>query len=173
MVRKNFIYFVEGECEMVLVRTLINHFNILPPGKIRILNICQKAFPESILFSLRPGTCVVLIFDTDAGSPRQALETVKRIISSTTQVELIVVPQCRNLEDELVRACRNIKEIRGLTRSRSNKNFKHDFIQASNVGSLLSDCGFDFSRLWSHSVSDEWEQLRRGDLRTLCTKKPR
>lgn len=42
--------FVEGECEKALIETLIQSFGILPPGKIKVLNICQKTFPPSLIF---------------------------------------------------------------------------------------------------------------------------
>ena len=66
-------YFVEGQYEEVIVRSLINDFQYLKPGRIKVLNITQKKFPRSLMTSLKPGTSVVFIFDTDAGNP--ALDT--------------------------------------------------------------------------------------------------
>lgn len=164
------IYFVEGQCEEVIVRSLIQDFHLLPPGRIKVLNITQKLFPQSRMFSLVPGTCVVFIFDTDAGTPQTVRENIAAIERMTTEVEVIVIPQYKNLEDELIYSC-SLKEIRQITGSRSNKNFKHDFIHASNVHSLLESCGFNFSRLWSRKADKEWEILRQGEIKSSRKRK--
>lgn len=161
--KRNFQYFVEGECEKVLVNALIRHFNLIPPGKLRVLNICQKIFPDSLLFSLKPNSTVVFIFDTDVASPDVVVKSIKKVMASTTGVDVIVIPQNRNLEDELRASCR-IREIRELTNSKSNKNFKTDFVRASNVGALLENVSFDFSRLWTNPLDDKWSLVKRGDI---------
>ncbi len=167
--KSNYLYFVEGECEKALIETLIQSFGILPPRKIKVLNICQKTFPPSLIFTLKPKTCIVFVFDTDAGNPDYVRETVKQISKSTTSVEIIVIPQCRNLEDELKRAC-HIREIRELTGSKTNSDFKRDFLKASNLEKRLKTCHFDFSRLWIEMAPPQWETLRRGDIRKHCRK---
>lgn len=164
------IYFVEGQCEEVIVRSLIQDFHLLPPGRIKVLNISQRRFPQSLMFSLIPGTCIVFIFDTDTGTPHTVRENIVAIERMTTDVEVIVIPQCRNLEDELIYSC-SLKEIRQITGSRSNKNFKHDLIHASNVHSLLKSCGFNFARLWSRKADMEWEILRQGEIKNSRKRK--
>lgn len=165
-------YFVEGQYEEVIVRSLINDFQYLKPGRIKVLNITQKKFPRSLMTSLKPGTSVVFIFDTDAGNPALVKENIKAIQSSTYGVEIVVIPQCRNLEDELIYAC-GIREIKEITKSRSNSDFKTDLLHSRNVGQLLRNCGFDFSRLWNRTVAFEWESLRKGkpDRKAVSEKK--
>lgn len=164
------IYFVEGQCEEVIVRSLIQDFHLLPPGRIKVLNISQRRFPQSLMFSLIPGTCVVFIFDTDTGTPHTVRENIVAIERMTTDVEVIVIPQCRNLEDELIYSC-SLKEIRQITGSRSNKNFKHDLIHAINVHRLLESCGFNFAKLWSRKADMEWEILRQGEIKSSRKRK--
>lgn len=161
---KSTLYFVEGKCEEVLVRTLIKDFHLLPSGRVKILNIAQAKFPKSILFSLKPNTSIIFIFDTDAGNPQLVKETISIIESSTYGVDITTVPQCRNLEEELLYAC-DIKEIKHITKSKSNTDFKSDFIHASNIKQLLESCHFDFEKLWSREVAKEWEKLRKGNIR--------
>ena len=161
---KSTLYFVEGRCEEVLVRALIKDFHLLPSGRIKILNITQNRFPRSLLFSLKPNTSITFIFDTDAGKPQLVKETIATIESSTYGVEIITVPQCRNLEEELLYTC-DIREIKQITKSKSNSDFKPDFIHASNIKQLLESCHFDFERLWSREATKEWEMIRKGNIK--------
>ena len=68
----------------------------------------------------------VLVFDTD----KSETETLKKNISLLKRycknVKVIILPQVRNLEDEMKRSC-NIKRIKELTNSKSDKDFKRDF----------------------------------------------
>ena len=77
-----------------------------------------------------------------------------------------------NSEDELIYAC-GIREIKEITKSRSNSDFKTDLLHSRNVGQLLRNCGFDFSRLWNRTVAFEWESLRKGkpDRKAVSEKK--
>lgn len=50
--------------------------------------------------------------------------------------EVICIPQVRNLEDELVRAC-NIKNIVDLTKSLTKADYKRDLINCSNLSDRL------------------------------------
>lgn len=170
MKNKKTTYYVEGDCEEVIVKSLIHDFQLLPHGRINVLNIAQRRFPENKIYSLGHGTRVVFIFDTDVGVPQTARENISTIKSKTTRVEIIVIPQCRNLEDELMYSC-SIKNIRQITGSRSNKNFKTDFKNASNVHSLLKSCGFNFARLWSRKADMEWEILRQGEIKSSRKRK--
>ena len=162
---KSILYIVEGKCEEVLVRALIKDFHLLPSGRIKILNITQAKFPRSLLFSLKSNTSLIFIFDTDAGKYQLVEEAISTIESSTYGVKIITVPQCRNLEEELIYAC-GIKEIKQITKSKSNTDFKSDFIHASNIRQLLENCHFDFGKLWSREAAGEWEALRKGNIKS-------
>ena len=166
MRNRQVIYFVEGECEERLIRSLVNDFSILIPGRIRILNIAQKRIPKSIYTTLRQGSCIVFVFDTDAGEPQIAEENIKALARFVPDAELVVIPQNRNLEDELCRAC-GLREIRTLTRSRSRSDFKKDFIHASNLQRLMEECGFDFNLLWTGGTRPAWDNLKTDNIDTI------
>ena len=168
MTSRNVIYFVEGECEEALVRSLINDFGILASGRIRKLNLSQKRFPKSLYPSLKYGMCAVFIFDTDVGNPDMAIENINMIRSATSGIDLIVIPQGRNMEEELCRAC-GLRDVRKITKSRSNSDFKRDFLRAGNIRKLLDDNGFDFSRLWIPGPDDEWRTCRIGNMNSIIT----
>ena len=61
--------------------------------------------------SLKDGTAVVLVFDTDAGNLTVLKENIKLLQTQRNISEVICVLQVKNLEDELVRSC-NIKQIK-------------------------------------------------------------
>ena len=146
-------YYVEGECEQKLVRTLIDDFKLLPPGTIKVLNIKQKLIPKSILINLHPGSYIVFIFDTDVDNYEFLIENRKILEKMKAKIKIILLPQVKNLEDELKRSC-NIRQIRELTHSRSDKDFKRDFIKAGNLMSLMKHAGFDYSLLWEQKMPD-------------------
>lgn len=166
MKRRDYVYYVEGQCEETLVRLLIGHFRILPPGKVKVLNITQQKFPPSLVYSFKPGTCIVFIFDTDAGNVSMAEAAIRKVLSLTVGVEVIAIPQVRNFEDELLHAC-SIRDVCVLTGSSSPSHFKRDFLRATNLDALLKTAGFDFARLWSREAEGAWARIRRGDIHKI------
>lgn len=168
MTEKDVFYFVEGNCEAVLVDVLTKK-KILVNGKPKVINLSQRKFPQSLLLSMKYGSCAVFIFDTDVGNPKIAQKNIELFLSSTTGVDLIVIPQCRNLEDELKYVC-SLKEIRHLTKSKSNSDFKRDFIRAKNPEKLLDENGFDFNRLWNRKNEADWEILRSDNINKIIKK---
>ena len=47
---------------------------------------------------------------------------------NTSGISLVVIPQVRNFEDEIRRAC-GIKDVRKITGSRSIRDFKRDILK--------------------------------------------
>ena len=97
--------------------------------------------------TLRPGTMVVLVFDTDAGSINILNKNLTILKKCPAVSEIATVPQVLNLEQELVRSC-CIKKAEDLLDSRSKKDFKADFIRVSNLAGKLREHQFDIKRLW-------------------------
>lgn len=120
-------YYVEGEDERALLAVLKTEMELIVPGKIDVLNVVQQKVTSTRLMSLKKGTTVVLVFDTDAGNTDVLKENLK-ILNKCSQVNgVICIPQVNNLEDELIRSC-DIKQIKELLGSKSNKDYKHDLI---------------------------------------------
>ena len=119
------VYFAEGDCEKALIKALQLHLAVLPPGKVKVYNVVQDELRGSVLLTLSDAK-TVLVFDTD----KSETETLKKNISLLKRycknVKVIILPQVRNLEDEMKRSC-NIKRIKELTNSKSDKDFKRDF----------------------------------------------
>lgn len=88
------------------------------------------------LMSLKDGTAVVLVFDTDAGNLTVLKENIKLLQTQRNISEVICVLQVKNLEDELVRSC-NIKQIKYLLGVGSNKEYKGALIKEKNLSKKL------------------------------------
>ena len=70
--------------------------------------------------SLKMGTSVVLVFDTDTGNIDILRENIQFLRKEQNIKEVICITQVKNLEDELIRSC-DIRQIKELTGSKSNK----------------------------------------------------
>lgn len=61
-------------------------------------------------------------------------------------------------EDEIVRSCA-IKQIKELTNSKTNSEFKHDVLRVSNLDKKLKDYGFSFDRFWSSVPKGKFKDI--------------
>lgn len=96
------------------------------PGQIREFNLIQQVIPNSILMMIRPGTKVVFVFDTDVPVTQYLRTNIDLVKKTCKKVEIIFLPQVKNLEDELER-CTDVSRVSDLTQSASKKDFKRDF----------------------------------------------
>jgi hypothetical protein len=140
-------YFVEGEDEEKVLSVLKTDMQLIVPGKVNKLNVIQDKISRARLMNLRPETSVVLIFDTDTSSVNVLKENIEILKSTASVQSVICVTQVMNLEDEFIRSC-DIKNIRELTGSKTDSEYKHDLITASNLAVLLKKHGFDIKKFW-------------------------
>ena len=61
----NYIYYVEGDCEKVLIDALKESPSKIIPGRVKVFNPIMKELSRSQLVMIRPGTTVIFVFDTD------------------------------------------------------------------------------------------------------------
>ena len=61
-------YYVEGEDEEKLVNVLKTQLGLIRPGKVQKLNVVEQEITNIRLRTLKQGTMVVLVFDTDTGN---------------------------------------------------------------------------------------------------------
>ena len=134
--KNNVIYFVEGKCEVTLLQALKENPQKILPGQIREFNLIQQVIPKSILMMIRPGTKVVFVFDTDVPVTQYLRSNINLVKKTCTKVEIIFLPQVKNLEDELER-CTDVSRVSDLTQSASKKDFKRDFAQKRNCRAIL------------------------------------
>ena len=111
--------------------------------------------------SIKNGTVVVLVFDTDTGKISTLLSNIKFLKKIHSIVEVICITQVRNLEDELKRSC-NINQIKELTGSKTDSEFKRDMLKSNNFDKKLLKLGFDFEKFWAKQDTKEYKEVQNG-----------
>lgn len=139
-------YFVEGECEKKLIRTLIEQKLILP-GQTDVLNPIQAHIKTTHLRTLPIKARIILVFYTDMTELR-ILEQNIRYLRAQHNKEIITIPQVLNLEDEMIR-CTDIRYIRNLLSCTHDSDFKTAFIEERKLYDKLLFHQFDLKKLWS------------------------
>lgn len=157
-IRGYYQYYVEGEDERALLAVLKTEMELIVPGKIDVLNVVQQKVTSTRLMSLKKGTTVVLVFDTDAGNTDVLKENLE-ILNKCSQVNgVICIPQVNNLEDELIRSC-DIKQIKELLGSKSNKDYKHDLISEKNLKNKLLAHSFNMDEFWAKTPQNNFKDI--------------
>lgn len=155
-------YYVEGEDEKKLLEVLKRDFGCIESGKVDKLNAVQSKFSVARIRTLKPDTIVVLIYDTDVESGLDILQYNVDFLNQQKGIkQVICIPQVKNLEEELLRAC-NIKSITELTKSASKTNFKRDLINCTNLAARLTACGFNLDKLWDRAPTNKFKQFGNG-----------
>ena len=140
-------YFVEGEDEKKIINTLKSDMELIKPGKVQVFNCVKEKLTELRLMTLKTGTAVVLVFDSDAGSLSILKENIKLLQKQSNIADIICVIQVKNLEDELTRAC-NIRQIKDLLGVESNSAYKRALLKEKNLDRKLLEHDFDMTKFW-------------------------
>lgn len=152
-------YFVEGEDEEKLIQVLKTDLRCIIPGKVQKFNVVDKKLNKARLMSLKMGTSVVLVFDTDTGNIDILRENIQFLRKEQNIKEVICITQVKNLEDELIRSC-DIRQIKELTGSKSNKNYKHDMIKDSRFDKKLIEHRFDLVKFWNMTADGTFKEIK-------------
>jgi len=154
-----YYYFVEGECEKVLLRAFMHaeesEYHICP-GKIEVLNvICEKISPAKAR-TIKKGTKVVFVFDTDVKKTDLLEDNIQTIVnySSLDYNDVLFIQSCKTLEDELVYACENVTDVNKILGTTSREDFKKKLIKHKDIVSRLKNLGFKIDRMWSRSPGE-------------------
>ena len=158
---KYYHYFVEGQDEEKLLVTLKTDMRLIKPGKIQVFNVVEKQMKKAYLLTLKMHTTVVFVFDTDTGKTDTLKYNIKMVEACPNVDEVICVVQNKNLENELKRAC-NIREIKDLTGSKTNSEYKHDLIAMNNLAAKLRDKDFHIEKLWTQESPNGYEGIKNG-----------
>lgn len=113
---------------------------------------------------LKRDTTVILVFDTDRAETEVLYKNIKFLRKQKEIASSIIcVPQCKNLEDEIIRSC-NIRSIKDLTDSKSNKEFKKDFLHITNSNAVkkLVNKQFDMRLFRTQAPSVPFENIKNG-----------
>ena len=156
-------YYVEGDDEKKVIDTLKTSMQLIISGKVDVFNVIERKFTRNQIMRLKQGTIVVLVFDTDTNQVDTFLENILFLQKQPIVKKVICVPQVKNLEDELLRSC-NIKQIKELTGSKSNSNYKHDLIQHKNLSNALKTHGFNIEKFWCKDPSYPFDTIKNESL---------
>ena len=160
MADKNYVYYVEGQCEEKLLKILKTDMRLIQPGKVIKRNVIQDKLRPAQLKTLKKGTTAVLVFDTDTDNTDILFENIELLKRETAISKVICITQVENLED--------VNTAKELTNSKSTSSFKSDFIRASNLKGTLENHDFCFQNFWSksttkkqyHGILNEADQIR-------------
>ena len=147
MKNEKYFYFVEGQCEQKLINELKSS-EMLPPGRTVVFNVLTKKISKSRIMDISKRSVVIMVFDTDACQEITTLSNnVSLLKTQVEEVKVLYLIQVENLEDELIRST-DIKKIEELTNSRSEKDFKSDFLKQRSCLPLLEKHHFDLRKIW-------------------------
>lgn len=155
---KYYQYYVEGQDEEKIVQILKTELQLIEPGKVEKFNVVSEKFTKLRIMPLKMGTIVVLVFDTDVGNIDILKKNIKFLNEQKTIKKVLCITQVKNLEDELKRSC-NIKEIKELTGSKSNSDFKHDLRKEKQFGSKMMKKGFDMEKFWIKTDNHIYKEI--------------
>lgn len=150
MKREQYHYFVEGEDDRKVVNTLKTDLQWIKPGKVQVFNVIEEELTSLITRTLKLGTIVVLVFDTDTGKKNTLLKNIRFLQKDSNVKQVLCIMQVKNLEDEFLRSCA-ISQIKELTGSKSNSDYKRDLLRQSNLADKLKKHQFQFEKFWNSS----------------------
>ena len=125
-------YFVEGDTERKFVE-VIKESKYVYSGRIEKRNLLQKKISDNILKNIQENT--IIVFDTDVIDINNIniLDKNIEVFENNDRIkEVILIPQVKNLEDELIYSTK-IKKIKDLLESKSDDDFKRDFMRCNNL----------------------------------------
>ena len=151
-------YFVEGPTEKKLIDTFKKTKEMILPGTVSVRNVVQEEIPDTMIRNMGNSTIVILVFDTDRGNTTVLNKNIQKLRRCSNVREIWCVPQVENLEEELVRST-NIRNIKELLGSRSEGDFKRDFLREKNLLDKMNKHNFDYSLLWSSKPKDQFSDI--------------
>lgn len=156
---KYYHYYVEGETDEKMASILKTDYQYIVSGKIEKFNVIQQELTSTRTMGLKRGTAVILVFDTDTNNSDILDKNITFLKKQKNISNVICIPQVDNLEDELKRSCR-IKQIKELTGSKSNREFKNDMIKQNNFKNKLDDKAFNFRNFWNSLPKNHFSYIK-------------
>lgn len=149
---KYFCYFVEGDNEKKIVNELKGKY--LESGVVNKFNILQEKISNYVLrkFSNEKKNISIIVYDYDVFEKNINTKKLKNKLEKNIEIlssisEVVIIEQNKNLEDELKRAT-DVKEIKEILNSKSNKDWKRDMLNTINLLEKLEKKNFQISKFW-------------------------
>ena len=150
-------YFVEGDTEKKLIEVLKTNSMIIS-GTVNIFNVIQKEFSTALLANLSKDTVVILVFDTDTNDDAKLRKNLQTLKKHPSVREYFCILQVKNLEDELVRAT-DVHDIRDLIGSKSESDFKRDWLREKRLIEKLRNHNFNYNVFWSSKADPPFSDI--------------
>ena len=159
-IKKNDIleYLVEGKTEQKLILQIKEEH--IHSGKVTVLNLLQERNIDTWLRKAKQKTVVAIVFDTDV-TDKKSLEKLHQNIEKIKKAKhikkVVIIPQIHNFEDEIIFST-DINKISDFTKSKSDKDFKADFLKMSNenIPRKLKDHKFNIAKFWSRNAMNQY-----------------
>lgn len=158
MRNNHYHYYVEGDDDRKIVNTLKTELQLIQAGKVDKFNVVQNELNKNRIKVLKEGTTVILVFDTDTNNADILKRNIAFLEKQKSIKEVICIPQVENLEDELIRSCA-IKNVKELTNSKSNEEYKSDILHINNLKAKLEEKKFAFDKFWSTTPKGKFEGI--------------
>lgn len=159
--KKQVVYFYEGETEKKLLECLKNAKQIIP-GKLKKFNLWNGRF-KSIEKTFNKTYKLLFVIDTDDLQNTDAFKKNIESLKLRNAHRFCIIYQCRNLEDELLCSC-NIKDHKALFNSfycvENLHKFKTEFAQDKNLSQTLKKNNFNLNHLWVRRSGDFYNWLK-------------
>lgn len=164
MKRESVLYIVEGETEKHFIDILKKVYII--SGKVIVYDLAKKQLSLKNLFlkTISPNTTIVVVFDTDVSQAANIHRLSDNLSFLKTKIkhikEIILIPQSHNLEEELIHST-SIRKIQDLIGSKSEKDFKRDFLKVREDYFLnrLKAVKFQIQMLWCRNPKNGYESF--------------
>lgn len=148
---KNYLYYVEGKCEEILIKCLKGKY--FQHGKIKVFNVVKNELTTYHLRDLKKNSVLIFVFDIDSINSNLFNKNIELINNCSNVSRLILIPQVNNFEDEIIRATK-INDIKKFCGSKSAKDFKRDFINIKNLQNKLEELEFNIDKFWINEDRD-------------------
>ncbi|MBR4237527.1 hypothetical protein IKQ02_03745 [bacterium] len=150
---KIYHYFVEGECEEKLINTYkTSPYYYFQSGKVEVFNFINKEISKQRIIALNKNTIVILVYDIDIENMKTFEGNIKKLDQAGFKVYHI--QSIKRFEDEIVYST-NLKNINKMFNTESYDEFKHRFINQSDIDKKLERVGFDKDKIWSRSNTNK------------------
>ena len=161
-------YYAEGECEMNLLRTFMHAKKgdcLIRPGRIEKLNPVAEKISRVKAMTIRKGTRVALVFDTDIDNTAILEENVKTLkeVAGLGEKDIYFLMAVNRFEEELVFSCGSINSVKTLIcqfGSQGTKSFKADFCNCRNLEEKMRSLGFDLKKMWTRSPNKPFDRFQ-------------
>lgn len=158
-------YFVEGKCEEKFINMLKqpkNGGHILA-GKVEVLNFINEQITNLRIMNLKPGTLIVLVYDTDVQNEEMLINNINKLKKYGFN-KIYHIHSVKNFEDELIYST-NINKINDFISVMSVEEFKSKFLsmKESAIDSKLKMHDFSMKRMWSRQGSGCFEMYKTKD----------